>query len=202
MQWSEFQPYVLPYVIGCPDPVLEHHARLSSIEFCRRTLCLTQALATVVADGTSHEFALPAGTGLQIIKVKSLTVDGLTWQLVPTIQGQELVASGSMQDFAFVTADGDLSVYPLQPAGVEIVVTAAVAPTMTAVSCPDGLISYLQDIAHGVSASVMMIPAQVFTNPAHSQQEYAVFNTRIATVAAKVARGMSSAKMRTRSTFL
>lgn len=202
MQWSEFQPYVLPYVIGCPDPVLEHHARLKAIEFCRKTLCLTQELATVVADGVEHAYTLPAGTGLQIVKAKSLTVDGITWTLVPTIQGQELVASRSMQDFAFVTADGVLNVYPLQASGVDVVVTAAVTPTMTAASCPDGLIPYLQDIAHGVSASLMMIPAQVFTNPAHSQQEETAFNARIATVASKVARGMSSAKMRARGSFL
>lgn len=202
MQWSEFQPYVLPYVIGCPDPVLEHHARLASIEFCRRTGCLTQVLAPIATDGVSHAVALNPGAGLQVLKLKSVTVDAQPWTLATTEHGHELADAQRLDDFAFASGDAELQVHPLQAAGLDVVARVVLAPTMTAATCPDDLLPYLQDIAHGATASLMLIPAQTFTNPAHAQQEQAAFNARVATLAAKMARGNSSAKMRSRATFL
>lgn len=202
MQWSEFQPYVLPYVIGCPDPVLEHHARLASIEFCRRTGCLTRMLGPIATDGVSHAITLSPGAGLQAIKLKSVTVDAQPWTLATTEHGHELADAQRLDDFAFVSGNAEIQVHPLQAAGLDVLARAVLAPTMTASTCPDDLLPYLQDIAHGAAASLMLIPAQAFTNPAHAQQEQAAFNARIATVAAKISRGNSSAKMRSRPTFL
>ena len=51
MKWSDFGPYVLPHVIGCPDPTMEQHVRLAAIEFFRRTLSWREVLDAVLTDG-------------------------------------------------------------------------------------------------------------------------------------------------------
>ena len=75
MKWLDFSPYVLPYVIGCPDPTMEMHARLAAIEFFRRTLSWREVLDAVLTDGTERvELELPSGA--QVIKIKSVEVAG------------------------------------------------------------------------------------------------------------------------------
>lgn len=202
MQWSEFRPYVLPYVAGCPDPLLEHHARLVSIEFCRRTLCLVRTMDPEKTDGVSNTIDLFPDAGMQIIKVKSVQVAGQPWTLATTDHGIELVNAERQDDFAFASGQSTIEIHQLQEAGVDVVVRAALAPTMTSTVCPDELRQHMQDIGHGVAASIMLIPSQAFTNPAHGQVMQSAFNARIATVSSKVARGLSSAKMRSQATYL
>lgn len=202
MQWSEFQPYVLPYVIGCPYPVMEHHARLATIEFCRRTGCLTRTLDAELTSGTSHTIDLLPDAGTQVLKVKSVQVGGRPWGLVTAEHGMELANAGRLDDFAFASGLTTIEVHPLQAAGVPVVVHAALAPAMASSTCPDEVSPYLQDIASGVIASLMLIPAQPFSDPAHAQVMQSSFLARAASVASKTARGMSSAKMRSQATYL
>ena len=65
MKWSDFSPYVLPHVIGCPDPTMEQHVRLAAIEFFRRTLSWREVLDSVLTDGTER-VELEAPTGAQV----------------------------------------------------------------------------------------------------------------------------------------
>lgn len=202
MQWSDFHPYVMPYVVGCPEPTMVHHARLATIEFCRKTLCLTKTQDECVSDGVTNSIDLFPDTGKQIIKVKSVTVDGKEWPLVTPAHGVELASSDSTDDFAFHSGIAAIEVYPLQAAGTSVVAVAAVAPTLSASTFDDELVPYMQDIALGVIASLQMVPAQEFTNPQHAQVSQAGFNARIYTIAAKIARGQAAAKMRSKTTYL
>lgn len=202
MQWSEFQPYVLPYVIGCPDPLLEHHARLATIEFCRRTLCLTKTLPAVLADGTTNTVNLTPGTGRQVIKVKAVEVDGYSWPVISTFHGQDLARADSTADFAYMTDPDTLAVHPLQAENAPVVVDAAIAPTMASTDCPDELLPYMQDIAMGVIASLQLVPNHAFTNSQHASVSQSGFNARVSTIAAKMARGQAAAKMRSKTTYI
>lgn len=37
LSWDALQPYIIPWVLGCPPEVVNAQARLSAIEFCRRS---------------------------------------------------------------------------------------------------------------------------------------------------------------------
>jgi len=202
MNWSEFSPYVMPYVIGCSDPLLEQHARMVTIEFCRRTMCYQRTLDEVPTDGTPIvELDLPNGT--QIVKIKGVKADGREWTLVDPIRGMEFVRSESPLDFCFTQDNKTLMLYPEQPTGVPVEVTAALMPTLNASSLDGDVASqFMYDIAPGIIASLKRIPGQPFSNMNESMVHQAQFEGRVRTITAKISRGQSAAKMRSHVTFL
>lgn len=202
MKWLDVSPYVLPYVIGCPDPTLEMHARLAGIEFFRRTLSWREVLDSIPAEG-SEFVELEAPMQTQIIKVKSVSVNGRDFPLVETTHGSELSRTETGREFAFTRDNRTLVIYPIQAIGTPVVVEAALAPSITSSTLPDALAQHhMQDIAHGAIASLKLIPGQVFTDPAGAQEQQALFERRITTIAAKHSRGVMAAKMRSFPKFL
>lgn len=202
MKWSDFSPYVLPYVIGCPEPTLGMHVKLAAIEFFRRTLSWREVLDSVPAEGFELvDIEPPSQT--QVIKIKSVSVDGRDFPLVETTHGSELSRTDAGREFAFSRDNRTLAIYPIQTAGTPVVAEAALAPSITANTLPDALAQqHMQDIAHGAIASLKRIPGQVFTDPAGAQEQQALFERRIATIAAKHSRGLMAAKMRSFPKFL
>lgn len=200
MLWRDFEPYVMPFVQGCPVPVLEHHARLVAQEFCKKTLCFTRSLDPVLTTGAVLNMEAPAGT--QIVKIKAVAVDGREIALKSPAQGLALQRAGNTGDFAFTEDNATLWVYP-ESTGLPVVVDAALAPTLTATSL-DTLIAdqYAQDMAHGIIAAIQRVPKQEFTDMAASAVSEQLYRARISTVAAKMARGQVGAKMPAYTTFL
>jgi hypothetical protein len=202
MNWSDFSPYVMPYVIGCSEPLLEQHARMVTIEFCRRTLCDQRLLAEVLTDGTPIvDLVLPADT--QLVKIKSVKADGREWPLVDPIRGMEFVRSESPLDFCFTQDNKTLMLYPEQEVDTPVQVVAALMPTLTAASFSDDIGSqFMYDIAPGIIASIKRVPGQPFSNMNESMVHQAQFEGRVRTITAKIGRGQSAAKMRSHVTFL
>ena len=202
MKWSDFSPYVLPYVTGCPEPVLEQHVRLAAIEFFRRTLSWREVLDAALTDCTERvELELPSGA--QVIKIKSVEVAGREIPLVETSHGLELSRSSPGSEFSFTLDGRVLLVYPLQAAGVPVVVEAAFAPSIKSSTLDDAqAMQHMQDIAHGAVASIKRIPGQPFSDLAGSPVHQAMFEARVSTVAAKHSRGVMAAKMRSFPKFL
>lgn len=202
MKWSDFSPYVLPYVTGCPDPVLEQHVKLAAIEFFRRTLSYRLVLDPVVTDGTAL-VALDPPAQTQIIKIKSVTVGESDFPMVETTHGMELSRTFQGREFVFTQDGRTLVVYPIQRSGLEVVADAAVAPSITSSTLDDAqAMQHMQDIAHGAVASIKRIPGQPFSDLAGSPVHQAMFEARVSTVAAKHSRGVMAAKMRSFTTFL
>lgn len=202
MNWADFSPYVLPYVTGCPEPVMEQHVKLAAIEFFRRTLSYRQVLDPVTTDGTAL-VPLDAPMQTQIIKIKSVTVGDHDFPLVETSHGLELSRTHPGREFAFTQDGRTLVVYPIQPAGIQVIAEAAVAPSVTSTTLDDAqAMQHMQDIAHGAVASIKRIPGQPFSDLAGSPVHQAMFEARVSTVAAKHSRGVMAAKMRSFPKFL
>lgn len=202
MLWSDFQPYVLPHVIGVPQPTMELHARLAAIEFCRRTTCDIRTLAAVETDGTA-DVALVAPTDTRIIKIKAVEVDGKEWTLVDATHGKSSSRRQLSGDYAF-TQDGiNLQLFPVPVTGIEVVADVALAPSMGSVELFDPIgEQYVQDIAHGVIAGIKSIPGQPFSDSPGADQARAMFQARINTVSAKMSRGLMGLKMRSHVGYL
>lgn len=203
MLLADFYPYVLPSVIGAPDPVVDHHIRQACIEFCRRTLCYTKTLAPIVADGIETKFTIVPPSETEVIKVMGVAVDGRPWTVVDTQRGIELVRNDSYQDFAFTEDRETIDVYPLQALDIEILVDAALVPTYTATTIDSDVVGrYMQDIAMGALASLQMMPKTEWSDPGHAKVNAHMFNSRCATVAMVISRGQANAKLRGFKTFV
>lgn len=203
MQWSDFAPYVLPYVVGCPEPVLIHNARLTAIEWARKTQCWTALLEPVQANGLDTLIELEIDKHTRINRVLAVTVGGLTWPILEPDEGhQRLTRQGASDPFAFVDADDDtMHVSPVQDRGARVQVRASLMPSLDAPALPQALAGYAQDMAHGMVEKIMLLPEQTFSNPAHAALHGQRFRDRVQTIAAKVSRGRAAAHLRRRPGF-
>jgi hypothetical protein len=201
MQWSEFGPLVMPYVTGCPEPVLIQHARLATIEWCRKTQCWVEWLEDLQTDGITSEIEIDPSANRLANKVKTITVDGIEWGLVDPDYGISLAFANSSDRFCYTDDGKVLNVFPLQTAGLEVRIRASLTPTRTASTFNDSLSEHLQDISEGAIASIQRLPAQTFSSMSDSAVHEALFRNRIKTIALKVGRGRMAAKMYRASQF-
>lgn len=199
MQWRDFAPFVMPYVVGCPMPTLEHHAMLTSNDWFRRTLCLKMDLDPEFSTGASNAIDIvPPSRQLAVVRVLSVQVGDCERELLTMRDGQRFVRSQHPGAFCFAIDSRTLMVYPLEPAGVPVIVTAALAPAVALAEGVDDDIAteHMGDIAQGIIASIKMLPGQGFSDSQGAIAHRALYEDRIRTIAAKVARGESAAKLR------
>lgn len=203
MLWRDFEPYVLPYVIGCPLPVLEHHARLTAIDWCRKTLCMTRELDPELCDGESHEVDIAPPTGLQIVRPVDVAVDGREFNLTDPLYGKRLARNQGKYEFCFTADNASLSVFPLQAADVPVVITAALMPALrTSTGLDDDIaLEHADDIAKGIAAEILKIPKQEFSNEVLAMDMKAAYVARRTTIAAKYSRGIAAGKTRSNPKF-
>lgn len=194
MNWRDFAPYVMPYVIGCPMPVLVHHARLTAIDWCRKTLAMQRDLDPVLATGASNDVAITPPAGYTTVRVMAVGVDGKDRELVHPRLGQQYVRTQHPGDFCFTSDSLTLSVYPLEAANTPVVVSAALMPALgTSTELDDDVaLQYAADIAHGVISAIKLLPD--FKDEAGAATHQALYRDARSTVAAKVMRGLSAAK--------
>jgi hypothetical protein len=200
MLWAEFAPYVLPHVIGCPDPVMTHHVRLAAIEWCRRTLCWVEWLDDVSTEPTP-EVEIDQGRNRQVIKIKHVVVGGQEWSLVEPDYGIRVAMQDGSEQFCYTDDQKILNVYPLQKIGTPVKIRAALAPSLQAASMDKALDEHAQDIAEGAIASIQRLPGQSFSNMGDSAVHEAIFRSRIKTIALKKSRGLMAAKLSRDSGF-
>lgn len=202
MLWSDFEPYVHPFVIGCPEPVMTHHIRLAAIEFAKKTLCWNVWLEDATTDGTSY-VELDPGTGNQIVKVKKVLINGLEWGVSETTHGISLEAAGDQTSRYCYTLDNkSLFINPIQPSGVTVKTFAALTPTIKASKLDSAMDEHIQDIADGAIARIKRINGQTFSDMTGSAVHEAAFRSRINVVGAKVARGQLAAKLIRKPRFI
>ena len=53
---DQFHPFILPDVMGCPVPTMNHHLLLAAREFCQKTKAWSVWLDSVTATGTTNQF--------------------------------------------------------------------------------------------------------------------------------------------------
>lgn len=196
MQWSEFGPYVLPHVIGCPEPVLIHHAKLATMNWCRKTLCLQKWLDPVNTIIGNHAIELDLDTGLQIVKIKQVHIDKRNITLLHQEKGRALASEGAeLEQGVFLDSLNTLYILQTPEKAEPVTVYACLSTSMASTTFSDELAEHLSDIAYGVIASIQMLPKQAFTDTNSAMVNAGMFKSRVDSISAKVGRGMLSAKM-------
>lgn len=203
MLWRDFEPYVLPYVIGCPMPVLEHHARLTAIDWCRKTLCMTRELAPVLTDGISNDVAITAPSEMQIVRPVDVAVGGREFSLTDPLYGKRLARNQGQHEYCFTADNATLSVFPLQAEDLEVVITAALIPALgTSTGLDDDIaMEHADDIAKGIAAAILKLPRQEFSDANLGLLMESEYKARRTTIAAKYSRGIAAAKTRSKPQF-
>lgn len=185
MLWDDFGPYVLPYVIGCPQPIMVMHSKLAAIKFCTETKCWVRRLDSFQATGTKHILEIDATSErARILDFDTVEVGGIVWPVVEVDEGIKRAQANDAKPFCFSEDLSAIRVHPLQAFGTEVIVRATLVPLMNASFLAPALDEYAEAISYGAVASIM----RVLQN-SESRTFDALFRERIRDESSRLARG-------------
>lgn len=167
--WDTLYPWVLPYVLGCPNPTVDRALCDAMREFCTAAPVWVEWSDDVPASGTTQRFDFDVPTGAELVKARRCVVDGqdygvrsiadlpLDWQDEDATDPDECLVQIDNTEFLLV---------PKPSAGHVIRVEVVLKPTIAATTFPDELLNrYGEAIAAGAKCRLLMVPGQAWTNP-------------------------------------
>lgn len=191
MNIDALYPYVAPNVMGCPIPVMEHHVRLSAIDFCNKTRWHEdECIAVNIGLG---RVLLQPDAGLEIANISRVYADGLEVHNKTKQSGLALLSAGSLERFYCVIGDGEIAINPAPAADVLVRVVVTLRPTMDAATISDQLNEWRDGIASGAVARIAALPGQAFTSADMSGYHRARFDEAVKTAKVKKYMGSSEA---------
>lgn len=212
---SAFYPMVLPYVMGCPNPMLDQALLYAAGTFCRDTNAV-QHISTYHVIAGQEDYCVETPSGSVFCSVLSvwyadrpLKPVGID-EVLPGMAmrdpfGAYTAAAGTPTCFYQKTpASSEISLWPVPDVALSdgLATRVAYEPSATATSLDDTLYAtYGADIAFGAIAYLMMLPGQAFSNPLLGKAFQRRFDDAIegAKITAKLGRVRRSARVRLRS---
>jgi len=176
MKTESFYPYVLPEVIGCPDPTVNQAIVSAAAEFCRETLSWTEIQDPVSLVNGEHNYELDVPSQAYALTVRDVwlgirRLQPITMQALQVLMPTWQTATGSVPThFNSATERGLIRVFPI-PNDVlatdpKLVIRAAYVPVLNATTIPDFLGQrHVEVIAAGAKARLMVIPGTAWSNP-------------------------------------
>jgi hypothetical protein len=204
--WSAFYPFILPEVLGCPQPTVDHHVLQASREFLKRTLLWDVWLDAdnTVAEQANMDFLLQSGQEVTKLLEAKLAGADLPVLSVNDVPGDPLtVKSGQRGIFTIDMASYWLTPTPI-PADQAIQVRVALVPSQSALGLQDFIWrDYADDIATGAKARLLALNGKDITwaNPARAQQLKDYFELCTWRVAHKVGKSNSRTPRRVVPSF-
>lgn len=195
-----FLPRIMPAAPGCPEPTALAAVIKAAQDFCERTrlwrdedrFTVTPSSCNVVcapqgADLFEIEHALLDGRPLTPISLHDLNRDMPDWRTREEPAGRWITQ----------TEPGTVLVVPRCSGTLYLATT--LKPANDAELLPDFLArDYLQVIADGALAEILMLPGQPFTDPNRAQFYSMRFESRLSDLLNRSIKGQQRAKARTR----
>lgn len=210
---SDFYPYILPQVPGCPELTADVAIRSALIEFCEKSLIIQRDLdpVTVVKGIVDYDIDPPAN---QLV-TRVMRVWYKDKELTPT--APDNVNSSEVYNQLFPDADKSRSdpriflqkdertftIFPIPMDTVAngLTVRAALKPTRTTETVEDVLFEdYAETVAQGALYRLLSIPGKPWMNGPASAAALAMFNSTINVARQRASRGHTRADLRVRLT--
>lgn len=162
---SDFSRFILPEVVGCPDPVLHQAIVQTAFEFCDRTGAWSELLSDsdLYCESTqiqeSASYLLPSTKDAIALRVTGVWINGVS---VTSTQ----IASGLIKAGYHSAVSHDVvTITPAPKGDFSITFKVVFAPKMSALSLPDMMARYERAISAGAKARLMLMPNTTWTNP-------------------------------------
>lgn len=173
---SQFFSRLMPYVVGCPEPLAQQALLDSAIEFSRRSQVVTTQLdpVTVRADVATYEFDAPSGQ-VEVDQVLKVWLDGELLPPAPYEHAVEVFAAPSSPSYVYGQSIDEVFTLTLLPPPDKTIRNGLAArvslrPTRSATQVYDILYDrHAEGIVAGALAALMAVPEQPFTNMPLSQ---------------------------------
>lgn len=210
---SDFYPYVLPEVPGCPEPTVDIALRSSLIEFCEKTLVIQRDLdpVTVVRGIVDYDIDPPTDqlvTRLMRVWYKDYELSPMAPDNVGDAEVYNRLFAGADTERAdprfFIQKDErTFTIYPIPKDTVPngLTLRAAFKPTRAAEDIEDALFEdYAETIAHGAKFRLLSMASKPWTNGPGASIALAAFNGGINVARQRATRGHTRADLRVRLT--
>lgn len=172
--WASFHPHVLPDVIGCPIPTVDHALREAAREFCLTTKAW-QETEDVQADAGQTLFDFETPNGADLVKVIRASVAGKDLSIFSALPADW--ATNTPPAGLYHASTTEYMLFPLPSEGQTISVTLALRPSVTATGVGDLVFErHAADIAAGAKARLMRSPRKDWTDLNQSAIEQAMFD--------------------------
>ena len=196
---SSLYPDVLPYVPGCPDPMLDQEIRRAAIEFFRRSRAWMAWLDPIVVSSAIQEYDLDLPANAQVFRIEAASLNGREYPVSglraltadPSYDNAEQAAAVSLDRLSVVLTQalGD---------GDRLQIRAALTLSKTALSLDDALFDQHSDaIVEGAKYRLMRVPG-VLHKPQEAQEARGNFEAAIAAASHSAWRGHTNATPRAR----
>ncbi len=166
MKLEVFYGHVLPEVLGCPAPTLDARIVAAAAEFCRETLSWSELQDPLTLIDGVFDYDIDPPAGAYTLSILGVWVDGR--ELRPSPGGMDTAELGNVPYYYNAAQDyGVLRVFPT-PSNptASMFVKACYVPIASATTLPDFLgTQYLDVIASGAKAELMLMPGQPWSNP-------------------------------------
>lgn len=197
--WDQFFRDVLPDVPGCPEPVAEHAILRAAQEFFQTTRAWNVWLDDVTTLGVVTAYDLNLEPNSELVRMEAATLDGVEIALA-RIQGMPAnwrTTSPSVRTCVFTSDSKTVQLLPVKAAGMKLAIQASLKPSNNAPGINDDLFDlYVENIAMGAKARLMMQPGKDYSNPKGATDSYALFMDGINTIKTRLWRGTAATRPR------
>lgn len=175
--YEDFFPYVVPEVIGCPEPMVVHAVRNACIEFCEKSLVLVRDHDPVTIIENIVDYDLEPPTGYIVIKVMKAWVNNQQIDpLVPDFVREAAVYNRLFAEYQkqantpqhyLQKSERSISLWPMPDRKIANGLTMRVAlkPTRASTEIEDVIFEdYAETIASGALFKLMSNVGRPYTN--------------------------------------
>lgn len=174
--WEEFHPRVMPYVIGCPVPMVNQALIDASREFCLVSKAWRQTDDFPAFDGLDVlDFDNP--TGSEVVQVIRASVNRKPLKILNGAAIPEFEDSVGERDAAlYRVSEREYRILPQPSAGQTISITLALRPTQSGTGIGDDVFNkHVAAIAAGARAILQRMPRQDWSDMQQAQLDAAYF---------------------------
>ncbi len=161
---SDLHRWILPEVLDCPDPVVDHAIVAAAFDFCDQTGAWDEVQAPQTLVAGQADYTITAPTDAIALRVRDVVVGGF---VMPPIDLTDTQSGSSLRGYTSAISRGQIRLHPTPTvSGDALVVRAVYAPAMTAATLPDFLMQrHASVISAGVKARLMFMPGVAWSNP-------------------------------------
>lgn len=175
--WEDFHPRVMPYAIGCPNPMVNQALTDAAREFCLTSKAWQQTEEFTATAGVDpldfvHE------TGSEVVQVLHARVDGLPIRVLDDLQLPAPEAeSGTCPQTLYRIGEEQYRILPALNAGQTVSITLALRPTENGTGVGDLVFSrHTEGIAAGARSILQRMPRQPWSDLGQAQIDRAIFD--------------------------
>jgi hypothetical protein len=166
---SVFSPRVAPYVIGCPEPLIQQAVVDSAIQFCEDSMAIRQKLDVFLTTVGSAAYELDTPTDQRVTRIFRVWVGD---QLAHPMTAATAVPIGATPAppilYSTTRTDStlELQLFPPPDRAYAITVEVALCPVRGAKSLQDDLFNlWVDPVCYGAIGQLMQVPGQAFSDP-------------------------------------